>query len=1082
MTQSAKPAPAKTKNPYVGPRPFTTKERIYGRDEDCEQLVRLLTSERIVLFHSPSGAGKSSLINAALLAALSRQGYSVQPPLTIGRPAGTPERRSGTVLLGYFSRSGAPAAGGGDRLLVDRLLAGWNAKLEPSQSLPAADLARRTLKEFAAHAFSVQGQPQFPVLIFDQFEDAFTAFPEEPASIRTLFEQLGELLNDRGIWALFAMREDYIGQLEPYRRYIPGEFRGCERLDLLLPEDASEAVWRPAEEAHVHFDEKLAEELVRRLRLTVDEPGLPAHLGTFVEPVLLQVVCTAMWDLLPGDAREIPASILPSEAQIKDAIGNFYGGVLDKVARKNGVDVAPLRAWCGNDLIRNHVRAQVRFGPTKGPADGDILRDLEDLYLIRRETRGEATWYELAHDRLVDAVLDNNRRWRLTLPEDERLLRLAAQEWRDHAYSSHYLLRGRALRDATQWFQANPKRLTPPEVTFLERSRREHRQAYLLNIFVGLFVLFGLLFGWSARQAQRRTREANVSKAENQRIIREKELAVVQAVAAIQKAEQSTIVAEAREVQARKYAQDIVRQARIDLVATRREIAHLQADMVLRQNELDASGRKIASQEAQLKTQGDQLSAGQESLKVQKSATEEQTRIATRSQAAADRLSARAESRMQAAFALGRIGENTRADTLNLIAALRDQVDRHRTLEPDALAGLPVLLQASLNQRTLRYPRPLAGIGSDPETGNLLVASRGSAVLFSMQESGPARVPDEKVFRACLDGGKPRLLVSTSARDARSDCKIISWPTAVAVGPTGNQVLVGFPNGRVFLWDWNTGKSISVPAHRHPIVSLDFSDDNRAAVSASAFWSFGVTSLGNEPRRRYRRPTILEWARITIWGGATELVRSVRFLGGTGLLAVGFEDGRVELWSASRAKRWTSKRLHFSAVSSLDCDASGSKLVSTAREGGVVVWHVEHAAKSYELVNVRSFRPRMESGAEVVSSALDPSGRNLALGLGSGWVEIWDPDTGGSVVQFRAHTGPVNAVRFLGRGLLASTGDDGLLRTWRLLPPDQTSEMRDLVARMEQADLPRDERQLSDDQVRYWEETLDRAESFLRRL
>ena len=129
--------------------------------------------------------------------------------------------------------------------------------------------------------------------------------------------------------------------------------------------------------------------------------------------------------------------------------------------------------------------------------------------------------------------------------------------------------------------------------------------------------------------------------------------------------------------------------------------------MVLRQNELDASGRKIASQEAQLKTQGDQLSAGQESLKVQKSATEEQTRIATRSQAAADRLSARAESRMQAAFALGRIGENTRADTLNLIAALRDQVDRHRTLEPDALAGLPVLLQASLNQRTLRYPRPL---------------------------------------------------------------------------------------------------------------------------------------------------------------------------------------------------------------------------------------------------------------------------------------------------------------------------------------------------------------------------------------
>ena len=51
---------------YVGPRPFQEHEHLHGRDRESEDLVNLLLSERIVLLFSPSGGGKTSLIQASL--------------------------------------------------------------------------------------------------------------------------------------------------------------------------------------------------------------------------------------------------------------------------------------------------------------------------------------------------------------------------------------------------------------------------------------------------------------------------------------------------------------------------------------------------------------------------------------------------------------------------------------------------------------------------------------------------------------------------------------------------------------------------------------------------------------------------------------------------------------------------------------------------------------------------------------------------------------------------------------------------------------------------------------------------------
>src|SRR5262249_59152169 len=76
-------------NPFVGPHPIETGRKIFGRDREIDDLYYLLSAERIVMLHSPSGVGKSSLIQAGLLPRLTERfdawgptRVNLQPPLT----------------------------------------------------------------------------------------------------------------------------------------------------------------------------------------------------------------------------------------------------------------------------------------------------------------------------------------------------------------------------------------------------------------------------------------------------------------------------------------------------------------------------------------------------------------------------------------------------------------------------------------------------------------------------------------------------------------------------------------------------------------------------------------------------------------------------------------------------------------------------------------------------------------------------------------------------------------------------------------------------------------------------------------
>ena len=95
-------------NPYPGPRSFQRGEQLYGRERETAELLDLLIAERIVLFASPSGAGKTSLVQAALIPVLEDEGFLVLPTMHPGRD--TAVRRSN---FGAYQRKG-------DRRAVER--------------------------------------------------------------------------------------------------------------------------------------------------------------------------------------------------------------------------------------------------------------------------------------------------------------------------------------------------------------------------------------------------------------------------------------------------------------------------------------------------------------------------------------------------------------------------------------------------------------------------------------------------------------------------------------------------------------------------------------------------------------------------------------------------------------------------------------------------------------------------------------------------------------------------------------------------------------------------------------------------
>lgn len=475
-------------NPYIGPRPFREGERLRGRHREERDLADKLMGERIVLLHSPSGAGKTSLIQASLVPRMEKAGFqlcaSTAPSFSALR-VHTPPPPNLTVKNRYVFSAVLGLLGDIEKDPVRLADLSFGDALDRMGERPKA--------------------PRYQLVIFDQLEETLTLNPADRDAQIDFFRQVGEALDNENRWALLSIREDYMGGLDRFIPYLPTGLQARYRLDFLERDAALQAMQEPARERGVEFTDEAALALFDDLRaVRVQGPCRdPVEiLGPYIEPVHLQVVCHRLWRILHDQQGQEFRRIAPEQIKpfndIAGALGAYYADAVGETAQKTSTDELLIRDWFETQLItESGFRSQTLTGPGVDDAkNAAVLKRLERRYLVRGDMRAGTTWYELTHDRLVGPVQSDNATW--------RRLHLAgwqkrADEWRHSGRDRALLLSGGDLREAKRALSDRQEDRTSAqkvEREFVEkskqaRSERSIRQR-ITSLLVGYMVLSAL--------------------------------------------------------------------------------------------------------------------------------------------------------------------------------------------------------------------------------------------------------------------------------------------------------------------------------------------------------------------------------------------------------------------------------------------------------------------------------------------------------------------------------------------------------------------------------------------------------------
>ncbi len=380
------------KRPYVGVRPFRTEDsgRFYGRSIEARDLVALWRANRFTVLYGPSGVGKTSLLTAGLIPLLDPGSAEVLPPGRVSHGsafplAALPEHNPYTFAL----------------------LTSWSPG-EPATSLSGLavpDFLRRRGRRTDRY-----GRPLPVFAVIDQAEELFADLTHQNRHRKPFIDELVEALDEHpDLHLMLSIRESSRIDLSPYENILGRASQAWFRLLPLTPEAALEAARGPLEETNRSFAPGAAEALVDSLRTSeiVSAVGQRSSvIGEDVEPALLQVVCSHLWDALPDEINVITSDQLRIHADVDLTFADFCARALTVVADDHGLHVTKLRSWLQGTFITELGRrstADEGLTQTAGMPNA-VARALENWHILKTERRSGSRWYELQHDRLIEPI------------------------------------------------------------------------------------------------------------------------------------------------------------------------------------------------------------------------------------------------------------------------------------------------------------------------------------------------------------------------------------------------------------------------------------------------------------------------------------------------------------------------------------------------------------------------------------------------------------------------------------------------------------------------------------------------------
>jgi len=984
-------------NPFVGPRPFEQGERLFGRDREISELQLRLSAERIVLLHSPSGAGKSSLLQAGLLPLVARS-FDVWGPTRV---------------------NAEPAAAEANRYLLSAMQ-GFEEGVPAALRRPVGDLAGQSLAGYFEKRPRRRSAPPNVLLVIDQFEEILTVDPLGVDAKRAFFEQLGELLRNPRVWALFALREDYLAPLDPYARQVPTQLKSRFRIDLLGLAAAREAIVEPARAGGREFP--AVDELVTDLatmKVQQVDGAFVDETGQHVEPVQLQVVCRRLWDALPEDDLVIGAESLERFGDVSQALAAYYADSVARIAAEDPGRERAIREWFGEKLITpGGLRGQVlrEAGASGGLANG-LIEQLLATHLVRAEQRAGATWYELAHDRLIEPLTSDNAAWREAhLAGVQRRAAL----WERQGRPAGLLLAGEELADLELWAAENAGWLTETERKFLaesrqarevaEREQRQQRRIRWLALGATVIGVLALCALFVARSQWRQTQEA---------------LARVY----LNEARRLTEGGEGRKALA--YHALFLRRnpdnpaARGWTCALLFHTGAVTPSSPLRHEERINSGS--FSPDGRL--------------------------LVTASEDATARVwdTATGGLVIQLSHDFAVKSASFSPDGRRLVTASADGTARVWDARPEAM-GRPI-------GAPLRHAGGVWSAAFSPDSRRLVTASEdGTARVWDAatgQPLGPPMRHSGEVLSASFSPDGLRILTLSKEGAVQVWNAVTGEPAGAPLSDAGNVLSASFsPEGRTLvtasaegmaqLWDAANGRPVGAPMQpRSPgFLAASFSPDGRLLVTASSDGTAQVWDAANgqpvgEPMMHHGR------------------VLAAAFRRGSGRVVTGSEDGVAQEWDVITRKP-VREPIHLEGLaSSVSYSPDGLRLVAITSDGKAArVWSAASSQLGAPLrhdgvVRSASFSPDgrravtaseddtaqvwdavsglpigapLRHGATVVSASFSPDGSRVVTASFDGTAQVWDAATGKPMSSPIHLEGPVHAASFSpeGRRLLTA--------------------------------------------------------------
>jgi len=1033
--------PLRPRNPYIGPRAYRPGETLYGRDDEVRELFYLLTAERIVLLHSPSGAGKTSLIQSALVPRLEAAKFKVLPIIRVGSelpavrsiPTTAPSSSAEDQLLASLLGLGLPPApvASQSASTLSRLaqpnryilstLASLDGGLPRSQQTPVSLLARRALEAYLRRRPGFAPPEGAEVLIFDQFEEILTVDPEDRAGKYAFFTELAIALRDRRRWALFAMREEYVAALAPYIVSLPTRLANTFRLDLLTAAAARRAIQEPAKAQGVEFTDTAATRLINDLRRSVvqrPDGTASAVLSHTVEPVQLQVVCLRLWDAKFQSGAQLAArSIVPDDIEgfgdVDQALTSYYEDRVRAVVDATGETERTVRDWFETALITaGGLRSQViaERGNTRGLSNKAIAL-LINSHLVRAERRLSTFWYELAHDRLVAPIRAANAAWR---EANFSTLQRQAALWVAKGRSDGLLLSGQAFVEAETWATANGNTLTPDEQAFLvscraarDTANRERRAAQRIrNLAIGLLFALAVTVVLAVAALLARTEAvAQAKRADDSR-------ASAQQAATAEADARGTAEAE------KQRAQQSEKEARIAqaiALGSATEVSRANGTAIAERSQAQTSEAKALSAEERVQAQARDLSNLATSV-ANEQATNQAIQVA--STAFAD------QKAVEFAGLQAEQEQTEQATRLNDFLEKADFIDRSRDVDASQMSsalneGLTVIEEINRDQSTIDALQKVVQRAEElPELFQAIKVA-DTATLVTWDNAGQ---------RVLVGSGRQLTLWDVATRQQLSKFTLSAQVTSAAWSSDGTRFVATSSDNVVRIWQPDSRSAMRRLSADGGATSAAWSPDDRLIVSAGAktvsIWDaatgalLGSDSAGAGGERLTRAAWSIDGLSFVTAGDRLRIRDGV-----SGRVIPPMQEGATR---ALRSAAWS---------------PNGQLILTVDDAGAVQIW---------DAVSLTLTRPLPEETPPASAAMWSPTGRYFVVAFTKGSLGVYTTDSLQEPIKLPAFQNNAAAVAWSPDGQrIVAAGDDSKVRVFFFYPDDviqRARELRDLLA------------------------------------